>query len=155
MGRVPPRRRRRARSPPGTTPTTTNSSGTPAPAATCGARAHRSTSAKDGALSTLECDARDGGPQSATFWLYSDQGALDEAFNKVTSNATLETCPDGTKSPGKWHYTKNPSQTAGQLACGTETDGAIVVWTEDSKDFVAAIHGPDLKNLFTWWQKES
>ena len=112
--------------------------------------------AKDGALSTLECDALDGGPESATFWLYNDQGSLDDAFTKATSNATLETCPDDTKSPGKWHYTNSPTATAGQLACGTTDDGgALVVWSEDSKEFVAAIRGSVLKDLFTWWQKES
>jgi serine/threonine kinase PknH len=112
--------------------------------------------AKDGALSTLECDALDGGPGSATFWLYGDQGALDDAFKNVTSSATLETCPDGTASPGKWHYTKTPTATAGQLACGTDNNGqANVMWTEDSKEFVALIRGSALPELFTWWQKKS
>ncbi len=112
--------------------------------------------AKDGALSTLECDALDGGPESATFWLFGDQGALDDVFKNVTSNATLQTCPDGTASPGKWHFSKTPTATAGQLACGTDSNGrANVMWTEDSKDFVALIRGPAMSDLFTWWQKKS
>jgi serine/threonine kinase PknH len=112
--------------------------------------------AKDGALSTLQCDALDGGPEGATFWLYGDQGALDDAFKNVTSNATLETCPDGTASPGNWHYTKTPTAAAGQLACGTDSNGrANVMWTEDSKEFVALIRGSALPDLFTWWQKKS
>jgi serine/threonine protein kinase len=112
--------------------------------------------AKDGALSTLECDALDGGPQSATFWLYGDQGALDDVFKNITANTTLQTCPDGTKSPGNWHYTKTPTAVAGQLACGTDNDGrANVIWTEDSKEFVALIRGSALGDLFTWWQKKS
>ena len=112
--------------------------------------------AKDGALSTLECDALDGGPEGATFWLYGDQGALDDSFKNVTSNATLQTCPDGTASPGKWHYTKNPTALAGQLACGTDSNGqANVMWTEDSKEFIALIRGSALPDLFTWWQKKS
>ena len=112
--------------------------------------------AKDGALSTLQCDALDGGPEGATFWLYGDQGALDNAFKNVTSNATLQTCPDHTASPGTWHYTKTPTAAAGQLACGTDSDGqANVMWTEDSKEFVALIRGSALPDLFTWWQKKS
>ena len=112
--------------------------------------------AKDGALSTLQCDALDGGPEGATFWLYGDQGALDNAFKNVTSNATLQTCPDHTASPGTWHYTKTPTAAAGQLACGTDSDGqANVMWTEDSKKFVALIRGSALPDLFTWWQKKS
>jgi serine/threonine protein kinase len=111
--------------------------------------------AKDGALSTLECDALNGGPESATFWLYGDQGALDDPFKNVTSNATLQTCPDGTASPGKWHYTNNPTAMAGQLACGTDNGQANVMWTEDSKEFVALIRGSALPDLFTWWQKKS
>jgi serine/threonine kinase PknH len=111
--------------------------------------------AKDNALSTLECDALDGGPDSATFWLYGDQSALDDQFKNVTSTVSLQTCPDGTTSPGKWHYGSTPTATAGQLACGTQNGQAIVMWTEDSKDLVAMIHGPDLKELLTWWQKKS
>jgi serine/threonine-protein kinase len=111
--------------------------------------------AKDDALSTLECDAVDGGPDGATFWLYADQSALDDAFKNVTSNVSLETCPDGTTSPGNWHYTSNRTVTAGQLACGTQNGEAVVMWSEDSKDFVAMVRGPELKDLFTWWQKES
>lgn len=112
--------------------------------------------AKGGALSTLECEALEGGPQSATFWLYGDQGALDDAFKNVTSGATLQTCPDGTASPGNWHYTKTPTAVAGQLACGTDDSGqATVIWTEQSKEFVALIRGPALGDLFTWWQKKS
>jgi len=84
------------------------------------------------------------------------QGALDDAFKNVTSNATLQTCPDHTASPGTWHYTKTPTAAAGQLACGTDSDGqANVMWTEDSKEFVALIRGSALPDLFTWWQKKS
>jgi serine/threonine kinase PknH len=111
--------------------------------------------AKDNALSTLECDALDGGPDSATFWLYGDQSALDDQFKNVTSTVSLQTCPDGTPSPGRWHYSSTPTANAGQLACGTQNGQAIVMWTEDSKDVVAMIHGPDLKELLTWWQKKS
>jgi serine/threonine kinase PknH len=112
--------------------------------------------AKDGALSTLQCDALDAGPEGATFWLYGDQGALDDAFKNITSNATLQTCPDHTPSPGTWHYTKTPTAAAGQLACGTDSDGqANVMWTENSKEFVALIRGSALPDLFTWWQKKS
>jgi serine/threonine-protein kinase len=111
--------------------------------------------AKDNALSTLECTAIDGGPDSATFWLYGDQSALDDQFKNVTSNVSFETCPDGTVSPGNWHYTGTSTATAGQLACGTLNGQAVVIWTENSKDFVASIRGSDLKELFTWWKDKS
>jgi serine/threonine kinase PknH len=111
--------------------------------------------AKDNALSTLECDAVDGGPDGATFWLYGDQSALDGAFKNVTSNVSLQTCPDGNTSPGNWHYTNTPTVTAGGLACGSQNGDAVVMWTEVSKDFVAMVRGRDLKDLFTWWQHKS
>ena len=111
--------------------------------------------AKDNALSTLECDAVDGGPDSGTFWLYGDANGLDDGFKNVTASVSLQTCPDGTSSPGKWHYTSSATQTAGQLACGTENGQPTVVWTDDSKKFVAVVHGPTLSDLFTWWQKKS
>jgi serine/threonine-protein kinase len=111
--------------------------------------------AKDNALSTLDCGAIDGGPDGAMFWLYSDQSALDDAFTNVTSNVSLQTCPDNTKSPGKWHYTQDPTKTAGGLACGSQNGNAVVIWTEDSKDFVAMVRGSDLKTLFDWWRKKS
>ncbi len=110
---------------------------------------------KDNSLSTLNCDAVSGGPDSATFYLYADQSALDDAFKNVTSGVTLETCPNNTSSPGKWHYTKDPTATAGQLACGTDGGDAVVIWTEDSKDFVAVVRGSSLNDLFSWWQKKS
>ena len=110
---------------------------------------------KDNALSTLECDAIDGGPNGATFWLYGDQSAVDDGFSNVTSNVSLQTCPDGTTSPGKWHYTQNPTASAGGLACGSQNGNAVVMWTEDSKDFVAMVRGSDLKALFEWWRNRS
>jgi serine/threonine-protein kinase len=110
--------------------------------------------AKDNALSTLECNAIDAGPDSATFWLYGDQSAIDDQFKNVTSNVSLEVCPGGIASPGTWHHTKTPNTIAGQLACGTENGGAIVIWTNDSNSFVAMIRGPDLKALYTWWQNQ-
>ncbi|MGE5693706.1 MAG: serine/threonine-protein kinase [Candidatus Sericytochromatia bacterium] len=110
---------------------------------------------KDNALSMLKCDALSGGPNSATFYLYADQSALDDAFKSVISNATLQTCPDGTSSPGKWHYTKDPTATAGQLACGMDGGDAVVMWTDDSKDFVAVVRDSSLSDLFTWWQEKS
>ncbi len=110
---------------------------------------------KDNSLSTLNCDALSGGPDSATFYLYADQSALDDAFKDVTANVTLETCPDGTSSPGKWHYTTDPTATAGQLVCGTDGGDAVVMWTDDSKDFVAVVRDSSLNDVFTWWQKES
>jgi serine/threonine kinase PknH len=111
--------------------------------------------AKDNALSTLECGAIDGGPDGATLWLYGDQSALDDAFSNLTSNASLQTCPNGTKSPGKWNYTNNPNTTAGGLACGSQNGNAVVIWTEDSKEFVAMARGSDLKALFEWWRNRS
>jgi serine/threonine-protein kinase len=111
--------------------------------------------AKDNALSTLECDALGGGPDTTTFWLYGDQSALDDQFKNVTSTVSLETCPGGPTSPGAWHYGSTPTATAGQLACGTQNGQAVVMWTEDSKHVVAIVHGPDLTELYAWWQKKS
>lgn len=110
---------------------------------------------KENALSMLNCGALSGGPNSATFYLYADQSALDDAFTSVIGTVTLQTCPDGTSSPGKWHYTKDPTSTAGQLACGMDGADAVVMWTDDSKDFVAVVRDSSLNDLFTWWQKES
>jgi serine/threonine protein kinase len=110
---------------------------------------------KDDASSTLECDPLDGGPDQATFWLYPDQGSLDEGFNKVAATVTMATCPDGIQSPGNWHYTNDPTKIAGQLACGTDGDQAVVIWTESKKDFIALVRGPLLSDVYTWWQKKS
>ncbi|MBV9515536.1 MAG: serine/threonine protein kinase [Mycobacteriaceae bacterium] len=111
--------------------------------------------AKDNALSTLDCDALDGGPDSATFWLYGDQSPLDDQFKNITSAAQLQTCPNGIQSPGTWHYTSSPTQAAGQLACGTQNGNAVVIWTENSKNFVAVIHGTSIDDLYKWWQQKS
>jgi serine/threonine protein kinase len=110
---------------------------------------------KDNSLSTLECDAQSGGPDSAAFFLYADQSALDDGFKTATSKVSLETCPDGMSSPGRWHRTKDPTATAGQLACGTDGGDAVVIWTEDSQDWIAVVRGSSLEEIFSWWQKES
>jgi hypothetical protein len=41
------------------------------------------------------------------------------------------------------------------LACGADGGDAVVIWTEDSKDFVAVVRGSSLNEIFSWWQKKS
>ena len=65
----------------------------------------------------LKCTLIPQGPQSAGFWLYRDQAALNGAFDQIYRTDSPVTCPDGTDKPRSWYYASTPKELEGTLAC--------------------------------------
>ncbi len=110
-----------------------------------------------GALATVECgpSSMDGGPTSARYSLFADQGALDKAFDDTSAMITeLQQCPgSGTDSPTTWHFTETPDKVEGRIACGPYNEIPDVVWTKNADLLIGDALGQDLAALHNWWLK--
>ena len=61
-------------------------------------------------------------------------------------------CPDGLDSPTTWFYNETPDKVEGSMACGTNKDDPIVLWTKDSDLLLGYAYGPPgLVELHDWW----
>ncbi|MEE9243635.1 MAG: histidine kinase [Mycobacterium sp.] len=107
------------------------------------------------ALATVDCGpaTTPGGPLITRYSLFADQFTLDAAFDEsVEANSELLPCPGSDiDSATTWHYTEDPDQVAGKIACGTYNDRPDLVWTNDAALVLADAQGPDLEELHNWW----
>jgi hypothetical protein len=104
-------------------------------------------------VAVLQCgqNADSSGPMGAKYFLFGSSADTASSFTKLISSDTLANCGDA-KSPTTWH--QGNSDSAGQVACGTDSGQAEVLWTVDSKNvlaFVRASNG-DTAALYKWWQ---
>lgn len=117
--------------------------------------------ADDGSSAALDCGASiSRGANGSQFYLYSDEGALDEAFTTYVEDRELtELESDATcgELRGWFDYTLSGSA-VGRVACYVDGDGsATVAWTSTEYHVLAVAasgSGDDegLNELFTWWQ---
>jgi serine/threonine protein kinase len=109
------------------------------------------------ALATVECgpSSLQGGPTSARYSLFADQGALDKAFDDTIRLITeFQQCPaSGTDSPTTWHYTDTPDNVQGRIACGTYNNIPDVVWSKNADLLLGDSLGQNLEDLHNWWLK--
>ncbi|MGJ6127316.1 hypothetical protein QN239_32575 [Mycolicibacterium sp. Y3] len=100
-----------------------------------------------------------GGPQTATYTLYTDQQALNQAFATTIAGFDQVTCPGNIQSPGAWRRNAAPNKVAGTLFCGTRAGQAAVIWTSNAQTLLnvteAGAQGPTLDQLYTWWSTHS
>ena len=110
-----------------------------------------------GALATVDCGKTNdpNGPAVARYSLFADQAALDAHFtDAIGLNSELVKCPgDELDSPKGWNYANTPDQQAGQVACGTYDGNADVTWTKDADLVLADAQGPNLDELYQWWNQ--
>lgn len=104
-------------------------------------------------IAVLQCgqNADSSGPIGGKYFLFGSSADTASSFTKLISSDTLANCGDA-KSPTTWH--QGNSDSAGQVACGTDSGQAEVLWTVDSKNvlaFVRASNG-DTAALYKWWQ---
>jgi PknH-like extracellular domain len=104
------------------------------------------------ALAELDCgqspDAA--GPASAVYRLLPHADALASDFKAMIQDISLAPCrTDSAQSPGSWQQ----GQTAGQVACGTQKNAAVLTWTTDGKNVLGSIHASntDIDALHQWW----
>jgi serine/threonine-protein kinase len=107
------------------------------------------------AAATVDCwnNSSPGGP-AARYLLYPDTKALAASFhNRTLKDITVTPCPNGATSPGNWGYGSG-TDVAGEKACGTDSsnsNSAVVTWTENETLMQAVAEGPDLDALYKWW----
>jgi hypothetical protein len=104
-------------------------------------------------VAVLKCgqNADSSGPMGGKYFLFANSADTASSFTKLISSDTLANCGDA-KSPTTWH--QGSSDSAGQVACGTDSGAAEVLWTVDAKNvlaFVRASNG-DTASLYKWWQ---
>lgn len=102
----------------------------------------------------LQCgqNSDSSGPAGAKYFAFPSSAELASAFTKLIGSDTLTNCGDA-KSPTTWHQGSS-TDSAGQVACGTDDGKAEVIWTVDAKNvlaFVRASNG-DTSTLYQWWR---
>ncbi|MDP7704174.1 MULTISPECIES: serine/threonine protein kinase [unclassified Mycobacterium] len=92
------------------------------------------------------------GPASAKYFQFPNSADLASAFTKLIGSDTLTNCGDA-KSPTVWHQGSS-TDSAGQVACGTDDGKAEVIWTVDAKNVLAFVRasGGDTSSLYQWWR---
>jgi hypothetical protein len=105
-------------------------------------------------LAELDCGQNpdDNGPAAAVYQLFGNGGDLADAFKSATSDVSLSPCGEGGQSPGTWH--QGNGQTAGEVACGTYKNAAVITWTTDSKNVLSHIRASNtnVDALYQWWR---
>jgi hypothetical protein len=102
----------------------------------------------------LQCgqNSDSSGPAGAKYFQFPNSTDLASGFTKLIASDELTNCADA-KSPTTWHQGSS-SDSAGQVACGTDSGKAEVIWTIDAKNvlaFVRASNG-DSATLYQWWR---
>ena len=106
-------------------------------------------------LADLDCgqnpDAN--GPAAGVYQLFSYPSDLAAAFTSDVNGVSLSECGDNGESPGTWRQGSS-GQTAGQVACGTYKNAAVIIWTTDSKNVLSHIRASnaDVNALYQWWR---
>jgi serine/threonine-protein kinase len=112
------------------------------------------------ALTMLDCgqNTSQGGPARAVYGLFADADTLNKAFNDdiAANGLQLMNCPGEGPSPDGWHYDKNPTVNAGQIACATYKNHPNVIWSNTAKLTLSDVFGAgSIDDLHTWWAKFS
>ncbi|WP_437339949.1 hypothetical protein [Mycobacterium asiaticum] len=96
-----------------------------------------------------------GGPSRAIYGLFPNLSALKQAFNDDIAAVQLANCPGEGPSPDGWHYDRDPTVTAGMIACGTYKNHPNVIWSNEGKLMLSDVFGDPatLEDLHNWWAK--
>ena len=91
------------------------------------------------------------GPAAGVYELFKNTTDLASAFSDNLGGVTQVACGDSGKSPTTW---SQGGQTAGQVACGTYKNAAVITWTTDSKNVLSHIRASntDVNALYQWWR---
>jgi hypothetical protein len=106
-------------------------------------------------LAELDCGQNpdSSGPAAGVYQLFSNGSDLAAAFTSGINGVSLSACGDNGQSPGTWRQ-GSAGQTAGQVACGTNKNAAVITWTTDSKNVLSHIRASntDVDALYRWWR---
>jgi hypothetical protein len=106
-------------------------------------------------LAELDCGQSPdpNGPAAGIYQLFSNGSDLAASFTGNINGVSLSACGDNGQSPGTWHQGSSGA-TAGQVACGTYKNAAVITWTTDSKNVLSHIRASntDVNALYQWWR---
>lgn len=106
-------------------------------------------------LAELDCGQNpdSSGPAAGVYQLFNNGSDLAAAFTSGISGVSLSACGDNGQSPGTWHQGSSGA-TAGQVACGTYKNAAVITWTTDAKNVLSHIRASntDVNALYQWWR---
>src|SRR6201998_1385897 len=106
-------------------------------------------------LAELDCGQSPdpNGPAAGVYQLFGSGTDMAAAFPSGISGVALSACGDNGQSPGTWHQGSSGA-TAGQVACGTYKNAAVITWTTDSKNILSHIRASstDVNALYQWWR---
>jgi hypothetical protein len=106
-------------------------------------------------LAELDCGQSPdpNGPAAGVYQLFSSGSDMAAAFTSGINGVSLSACGDNGQSPGTWHQGSSGA-TAGQVACGTYKNAAVITWTTDSKNILSHIRASstDVNALYQWWR---
>lgn len=151
-----------------TSPTTTTPGGNPQsrllsmlpsgyPSGTCTTTTPKPNSVWTGTIAMVECgqNTNEGGPGHAIYGLFPNLDSLKQAFNDDIAAVQLANCPGEGPSPDGWHYDRDPTVTAGMIACGTYKNHPNVIWSNEGKLMLNDVFGDPatIEDLHNWWMK--
>ena len=106
-------------------------------------------------LAELDCGQSPdpNGPAAGVYQLFNNGSDLAASFTSSINGLSLSQCGDNGQSPGTWHQGSSGA-TAGQVACGTYKNAAVITWTTDSKNILSHIRASstDVSALYQWWR---
>ncbi|OBH00706.1 MULTISPECIES: serine/threonine protein kinase [unclassified Mycobacterium] len=106
-------------------------------------------------LAELDCGQNpdSNGPAAGVYQLFSNGSDLAAAFTSGINGVSLSACGDNGQSPGTWHQGSSGA-TAGQVACGTYKNAAVITWTTDAKNVLSHVRASntDVNALYQWWR---
>ncbi|OBK23429.1 serine/threonine-protein kinase [Mycobacterium asiaticum] len=127
------------------------------PSGTCTPTTPKPNSVWTNTIAMLDCgqNTNQGGPSRAIYGLFPNLATLKSAFNDDIAAVQLTNCPGEGPSPDGWHYDRDPTVTAGMIACGTYKNHPNVIWSNEGKLMLSDVFGDPatLEDLHNWWAK--
>ncbi|MBX9639462.1 MAG: protein kinase, partial [Mycobacteriaceae bacterium] len=124
---------------------------------TCTPTTPKPNSVWTGTVAMVDCgqNTNQGGPSRAIYGLFLTLEALKQAFNDDIAAVQLSNCPGEGPSPDGWHYDRDPTVTAGMIACGTYKNHPNVIWSNEGKLMLSDVFGDPatIDELHDWWAK--
>ncbi|OBG39769.1 serine/threonine protein kinase [Mycobacterium alsense] len=106
-------------------------------------------------LAELDCGQSPdpNGPAAGVYQLFGNGTDLAAAFTSGIHGVSLSPCGDNGESPGTWRQ-GSYGQNAGQVACGTYKNAAVITWTTDAKNVLSHVRASntDVNALYQWWR---
>lgn len=111
-------------------------------------------------VASLDCfnNTRPGGPTTARYEMFADQGTMNNQFQIDVNHAALQPCPGwNDAAPGTWNFKSDANAVAGSLMCFTVNNNTPdVEWSNNKYLTIGDVQGStDIASLYQWWTRLS